>query len=385
MKAKEAWHINFKQNSFPLTVLFVHGSSLGIHSVDAFRSIVDLYTKTKQRIVISMKLQSAMRSIILLAAFTSSTAFTVSKRGVVQRVTPSLHIASIDRKHVQPNIDDELSLVGFNSESEIAKLHSILDDGNGHINSELATSIWSWENENFNSTTDEPFPAKRLKYSTRDGIRLIDSIAQTFDQSDRYADLAQEGVVALMKSTVLWDQRHQPESKHETYEDTFEEFATRKIKHAMQKALEESSDNVNQRAKANIDLMKTRTQSKNKESEDSDSPRPLQLVQPLSEALDDANPTPIEIALSDMIRHDIDDFLVRQLSETELNIIRLRFGLEENISTQLSTEEIAASVGVSFDTVLALENQALEKLRTSFEDDYVGAYLDDDHTEEVSV
>lgn len=332
-----------------------------------------------------MKLQSAIRSIILLVAFNSSTAFTVSKRGVVQRVTPSLHIATIDRKHVQPNIDDELSLVGFNSEAEIAELHSILDDGNGHINSELATSIWSWENEHFNAKNNEPFPAKRLKYSTRDGIRLIDSIAQTFDQSDRYADLAQEGVVALMKSTVLWDQRHQPESKYETYEDTFEEFATRKIKHAMQKALEESSDNVNQRAKANIDLMKTRTQSKKKESEDSDSPRPLQLVQPLSEALDDANPTPIEIALSDMIRHDIDDFLVRQLSETELNVIRLRFGLEENISTELSTEEIAGTLGVSFDTVLDLEKQALEKLRTSFEDDYVGAYLDDDHAEEVSV
>lgn len=142
---------------------------------------------------------------------------------------------------------------------------------------------------------------------------------------------------------------------------------------------------MNQRAKANIDLMKTRTQSKKKESEDSDSPRPLQLVQPLSEALDDANPTPIEIALSDMIRHDIDDFLVRQLSETELNVIRLRFGLEENISTELSTEEIAGTLGVSFDTVLDLEKQALEKLRTSFEDDYVGAYLDDDHAEEVSV
>eukprot|EP01083_Nonionella_stella_P199492 731466_1 len=107
------------------------------------------------------------------------------------------------------------------------------------------------------------------------------------------------------------------------------------------------------------------------------------IVQPMREAINDENATPVELALSDMIRHDIGEFLERQLSETELKIIRLRFGLEENV--QRETVEIARALGLEISVALEMEREALRKLRISFEDDYIGAYLDDDHEAEVSL
>ena len=110
------------------------------------------------------------------------------------------------------------------------------------------------------------------------------------------------------------------------------------------------------------------------------------MVKPLSEALEDENPTPEEIALSDMIRHDISEFLERQLTYKELKVVRFRFGLEGGLlANEMSTTEIAEAMELDVETILTLEEEALKKLRTSFEDDYIGAYLDDDHTTEVSL
>jgi len=315
------------------------------------------------------------------------------KTSVSYRTTATgLHVTSLERDTFQSQhskIDDELSSVSAPLDSNIAELHSILDDGQGHINSDLARSIWQWENSHFHSQNDDPFPAKRLQYSTRDGLRLIDDIARQFDVGNRHADLAQEGVVALMKCTILWDEKNSLKNDEKISEDSFEAFARNAITKAMEKALTETSHNVGDRAKINLALLKKRSleeaiRSKTKVVDEDPQPH-NQITQPLSEAWDGVNPTPIEIALSDMIRHDIGDFLVRQLSDMELKVIRVRFGLENSIGYSMSTEEIAASLDIGYEDVVKAEKDGLAKLRASFEDDYIGAYIDEDDSVEVTL
>lgn len=318
---------------------------------------------------------------------------------VVPRSSTGLQIASMDRKTSdshQSKIDNELSSSSSNSlssDTDIAsELHSILDDGHGHINSDLARSIWQWENARFHSNNDDPYPAKRLKYSTRDGLRLVDSIAKKVNShgGNRHSDLVQEGVVALMRCTVLWDEE-QFLSKGEqgSKTESFEAFARKSIEKTMKKLLDETRDNVEDRMEVNLDLLKKRSMDQGRRLEKQSFTKDLyaqsQLIQPLNEALDDVNPTPDEIALSDMIRHDISEFLVRQLSDMELKVIRLRFGLEKNLGNSLTTEEIASSLGIDCAQVQRIEEGALAKLKASFEDDYIGAYIDDDHANEVSL
>jgi len=336
---------------------------------------------------------STTSTLALIGMLNPAQAFSVLKSSVAHRSkVPSLHVTSLERETSQSQhskIDDELSFLAEPSNSNIAELHSILDDGQGHINSDLARSIWQWENSHFHSQNDDPFPAKRLQYSTRDGLRLIDDIAREFDVENRHADLVQEGVVALMKCTVLWDEKHLLKQDEKITEDSFEVFARNTITKAMKKALTETSHNVGDRAKDNLDLLKKRSLEEAKKSKIkvvNEDPQPhKEITQPLSEAWDHVNPTPIEIALSDMIRHDIGDFLVRQLSDLELKVIRIRFGLENNIGYSMSTEEIAASLDIGFADVVKSEKDGLAKLRASFEDDYIGVHMDDDHNIEISL
>ena len=51
----------------------------------------------------------------------------------------------------------------------------------------------------------------------------------------------------------------------------------------------------------------------------------------------------------------------------------------------MNLTDIVNHFGVEIREVKEIETRALEKLRTSFSDDYMGAYLDNDHTEEVSL
>jgi len=287
-------------------------------------------------------------------------------------------------------IDHELSSLSAPQRTHIAELHSILDDGAGHINSDLARSIWQWENTHFHSSKEDPYPAKRLQYSTRDGLRLVDDIARKMDDGRRHADLVQEGVVALMRCTVLWDEQNSAPEQDAKAEASFESFARMNIEKAMKRVLTESREFVGDRVEINLDLLKKRgvEQAKRMENEGAflvAEELSNQIVQPLREALQDANPTPVEIALADMIRHDIGEFLERQLTDQELKIVKLRFGLGQNIGSSLSTEQIGGMLELDVFSVLELEQDALKKLRVSFEDDYIGAYLDDDYTAEVSL
>lgn len=275
-------------------------------------------------------------------------------------------------------------------------MFSILEDGNGHINKELATSLWTWKNDNLQTIDSDPFPfASILKYSTRDGLRLVDSIATEMEQIvddnesiEHRTDLVQEGVVALMKCMAAWDE-------NQAAGENFETFATREISKSMRRLLRETSDGVGV-LKVNLDLLREELEDleKNKgektkakitktskvqavQSQSCD-----QIVKPLREAVLDENPTPDEIALSDMIRSDFGAFLERTLNDEELKVIRLTFGLEEFGTT---LEAIALDLGKSMDDVKNIELGALDKLRTSFDNDYIAAYLDDDNTEEVSL
>jgi len=333
------------------------------------------------------------------ALLPASSAFSmIGKSPSLNRHLTSLYVASLDPqiKKSQSTIDDELSSLATPKTHQIKKLHSILDDGEGHINSDLARSVWQWENKHFHpDSPDDLYPAKRLNYSTRDGLRLVDELAQSIGGKSRYADMVQEGVVALMRCTVLWDEEHSAEDADASEAvASFEKFARENIEQTMRKVLSETRDNLGERMDVNLDLLKKRgaeqvKRMKEKSVTDNASSaeaQPLKrIVDPLSHALEDANPTPEEIALSDMIRHDIGDFLERKLTDTELKIIRLRFGLEDNVGSVKTTEEIAEILGLDIPQVIEEEKSALQHLRATFEDDYIGAYLDDDHANEVSL
>lgn len=92
----------------------------------------------------------------------------------------------------------------------IPSLESILDDGNGHINSELASAIYEWETAH----TQTASGTIKEQFSTRDGLRLVDEQVRVVlnsimldddDDEDNkatlsYNDLVQEGIIALLRA-----------------------------------------------------------------------------------------------------------------------------------------------------------------------------------------
>lgn len=92
----------------------------------------------------------------------------------------------------------------------IPSLESILDDGNGHINSELASAIYEWETAH----TQTASGSIKEQFSTRDGLRLVDEQVRVVlnsimldDDNDEdnkatlsYNDLVQEGIIALLRA-----------------------------------------------------------------------------------------------------------------------------------------------------------------------------------------
>jgi len=274
------------------------------------------------------------------------------------------------------------------------EMHTILSDGHGHLNSDLARSIWDWENsqriisqssndgknyDGIKSTTatmrDKLFPAAQLKFSTRRGLRIVDSIAQEVDHGDRYPDLIQDGVVALMGAMVEFD----PSDG----EVRFEAYARVEIKNAMEKALVEGGEAKCRDALSKSNVPRRREQTIGQM--DAIDPHD-QIVAPFRNFVADDNPTPADIALTDMIQHDISEFLDRILDEKELKVVRMKFDLDSDVSAGgMNLMDIANYLGIDFGEVKETESRALEKLRTSFSNDYIGAYLDDDHAEEVSL
>jgi len=295
-----------------------------------------------------------------------------------------------------------LDFLGHPNDEIMEEMHTILSDGHGHLNSDLARSIWNWENsqriisqslndggdddeiETTSSTTvkEKLFPAAQLKFSTRRGLRMVDSIAHGVNHDDRYPDLIQEGVVALMGAMVEFDPTDG--------EDNFEAYARGEIKNAMEKALAGGrtkgrgwlARDVLTRSKSSATSEKTTERTNAVEPHD-------QIVAPFRNFVAEDNPTPEDIALTDMIQHDIREFLDRILDEKELKVVRMKFDLDGSAlaasAGEMNLMDIANYLGVEIGEVKEIESRALEKLRTSFSDDYMGAYLDNDHAEEVSL
>jgi len=90
---------------------------------------------------------------------------------------------------------------------------------------------------------------------------------------------------------------------------------------------------------------------------------------------DNQEPSPDDMALAEMIRHDMSEFLTTTLDPTEVRIVRLLFGLDSG--KPLSPSETAKQVEMTTEEVLALLNGGLKKLRTSYTNRYVESYLED--------
>ena len=86
-----------------------------------------------------------------------------------------------------------LAVGGDVNEKQQRRRHSILDDGRGHINGELATAIYEWElSSGFLAAGDGEYGGG---FSTRDGLRLVEGLAGEFHGGEPggkgYNDLVQ--------------------------------------------------------------------------------------------------------------------------------------------------------------------------------------------------
>ncbi len=78
---------------------------------------------------------------------------------------------------------------------------------------------------------------------------------------------------------------------------------------------------------------------------------------------------PDDLALTDMILYNVDDFLGNTLDELESQVIQMRFGLHDGLAQ--TQKEIALELGLSITKVRKLQKVALAKLRATFTNKYV--------------
>jgi RNA polymerase sigma factor (sigma-70 family) len=82
-----------------------------------------------------------------------------------------------------------------------------------------------------------------------------------------------------------------------------------------------------------------------------------------------SDPTsPDDLALTDMILYNVDDFLGKTLDEVEVQVILMRFGLDDGIPK--TQKEISFDLGLTVSQVRKHQKRALEKLRATFTDRY---------------
>jgi DNA-directed RNA polymerase sigma subunit (sigma70/sigma32) len=98
---------------------------------------------------------------------------------------------------------------------------------------------------------------------------------------------------------------------------------------------------------------------------------------PLQELIpDNEEPTPDDVALSEMIRHDMSEFLTSTLDPQEVQVVRLSFGLDSGKA--LSVSQTAKTISITKEEAAKLLQRGLEKLRASYTSRYVESYLDED-------
>lgn len=125
-------------------------------------------------------------------------------------------------------------------------------------------------------------------------------------------------------------------------------------------------------------------------------------VAPLRDFIADesAEGNPDQLAFQEMMRMDIEALLRRTLNDREVEIIRLKFGLdggtydvegdedaggETNTKNGLTFAEIGKRLQLSPQRVAQLEQSALDKLRQNYSSVFVEQWLEDDHGDEVSM
>lgn len=358
------------------------------------------------------------------------------------------------------------------------EMTSILDDGEGHINAELARCIWEWENDHLLqssrsasvSASETMFPASALKFSTRKGLRMVEELSTELLSQQQLnseavimrTDLIQDGTFALMRAMAKFD----PETA-ERNDDSFYAFARREVFIAMEQSLANAAyrplripnivfDSL-RKAKAEFSKMESELEREPTLAEVATrikiDPNKLQfyqlatrmslpvesiveiydpsgnpshserfieeqtyfdshgrsepmlhsgengevmeeeeewiesankIVAPLRDFIaDTTTPDPDHVAEEELMRGDIDDLLQGTLDEMETQIIRLKFGLDGG--NPMTYTEIGKKLGISPQRAGQHEQLALDRLRTSYSSSFVELYLDDDHTDEVTV
>lgn len=79
--------------------------------------------------------------------------------------------------------------------------------------------------------------------------------------------------------------------------------------------------------------------------------------------------SPDDLALTDMILYNVDDFLGNTLDETESQIIQMRFGLDDG--SPKTQKEISNDLELTVSKVRKLQKLALSKLRAKFTERYI--------------
>ena len=103
-----------------------------------------------------------------------------------------------------------------------------------------------------------------------------------------------------------------------------------------------------------------------------------QIAGPLQDLIPDLEaPSPDDSVLLEVIRQDVREFLDSTLTDDEVKVIRMVFGLDSG--RQQSIKRTAEALQMETDQVSLLLAGGIEKLRASYTSRYVEPYLDDDH------
>lgn len=281
----------------------------------------------------------------------------------------------------------------------------LLEDRKGHINPELAQRIYKWEQE---QRLNKNLP--HLEHSTRDGLRWVLNLVNKLNRSnpnapsneDKHEDLVQEGVIALMQAMTNYEDQARPQQ-------SFESFAKDSILRALEDytwGVKTASTGGPQTSKPALSVESTveiadplETHYSNQEEWENREPEQefvdmsvqyegedqmwvhqQQVAAPLREMIPDGDEeealfdrgdgSPDDLALADLIRYDVDEFLATTLEELESQVIQMRFGLDSADGIPKTQKEIAYVLSLTSSKVRKLQKQALEKLRRAYSNRY---------------
>lgn len=216
--------------------------------------------------------RSIALSLLLLLQQHSSTAFHVG--------APRWCISYTSTSVSTPTLCMTASIEESSTTIPKKSLESILEDGHGHINSNLAQAIYEWEVTH--NDRHENNNIKKEQFSTRDGLRLVDELAReilssfTNDDSNEissssigggangdiapsassrkssisYNDLVQEGMIALLRAMSTYDNyksydnNNTSSSQKKKKISTFEEYAKQSITSSFLHYMSHSSSQI---------------------------------------------------------------------------------------------------------------------------------------------